>query len=776
MGEFKYDVEIDLTVPSNHTVMVEMIGRNRRVLETGCATGYMSRVLHSRGCSVVGVELDPVAARQAEAFCERVLVGNLDELDLGELLEPGSFDVVVFGDVLEHLHDPLRTLRSVRPLLAPGGSVVASIPNVAHGAVRLSLLQGRFQYRATGLLDETHIHFFTRETIGTLFQEAGFALARVERIYVGLFDTELGVSPEECDPDVVAQLERDPEALTYQYVAKALLSVDDEVHALQARNEELQTEMMRYIAHARAVEKDRDRWQAAAQDLQEVGAHAAAHPGPHAGPHPGDEVEELRQQMGELSARLDALSAAPGRSPRAAARALPTPAMVRAARALWRVLPEPGRQVARPALQRMRVTLQRPGAQPEQPQTPPVVASEPEDQAVLTEQISVLIPTLNAGPEFARNLDQIRSQQGVLPVEIVVADSGSSDDTVAIAQAMGARILAIEPGSFNHGGTRNRLAELASGEVLVMTVQDARLVGPHALRDLVRLLRSDPAVVAVSARQIPRADTDLFSSYLTEGHARIMAGTRPPDPNIAFGAMTPSQRRSVCALDDVCAVIDREAWRKLRYRDVAFAEDLDFAVRAAERGLRVIATDEVAVVHSHGRPAAYHLRRFAVDRLWVARMIGDEHRHPAAQAGHRAVAGAARTLLRQVSAAGHAATPPAGALASLGAFLREAAAALRPAGVAERVLTGELADLDALLAEEVAVTGGELVDVLRRSMVDNLAVPFLLEFADAQPAVPAQDAERFLAKVAAMVIGSVLGDALHEDPNSPLALALTAGV
>lgn len=763
MGEFKYDVEIDLSVSSNHTVMVGMVGRNRRVLETGCATGYMSRVLQARGCSVVGVELDPLAAQQAEAFCERVLVGNLDEMDLGELLEPGSFDVVVFGDVLEHLHDPLRTLRSVRPLLAPGGSVVASIPNVAHGAVRLSLLQGRFQYHATGLLDETHIHFFTRETIGTLFKEAGFVLARVERIYVGLFDTELGVSPEECDPDVVAQLESDPEALTYQYVAKALLAADDEVHELQGRNEELQIEMMRYIAHARAVEKDRDRWQAAAEDLLTGPAHQGAAMG------------ELRQQISELSARLDGLGAAPERSP---IRPLPTPGMLRAARALWRILPEPGRQVARPALQRMRATLHRPGGQPHVPALHETLheAPEPSDEAVPTERISVLIPTLNAGPEFARNLDQIRSQRGVLPVEIVVADSGSSDDTVAIAQAMGARILEIEPGTFNHGGTRNRLAEMASGDVLVMTVQDARLVGPHALRDLVRLLRSDPAVVAVSARQIPRADTDLFSSYLTEGHARVMAGSRPPDPSVAFRAMTPSQRRSVCALDDVCAVIDRQAWRQLRYRDVAFAEDLDFAVRAAERGLRVIATDEVAVVHSHGRPAAYHLRRFAVDRLWVARMVGDEQRHPAAQAGHRAVAGAARALLRQVSAAGSAATDPAGAPGSLGAFLRHITATLRQDAPPEREPTGELAELDALLAADVAVTAGDLVDDLRRSLTANLEVPFLLEFADAQPEVPVQDGERFLAKLAAMVIGSVLGDALHEDPQSALAHALTAGV
>src|ERR671930_1978651 len=82
MPDFKYALELDPSVRTNHTLMLELIGHNKRVLECGCATGYMSRVLAERGCRVTGVEIVPEAAEQARPFCEQVIVGDLDQLDL----------------------------------------------------------------------------------------------------------------------------------------------------------------------------------------------------------------------------------------------------------------------------------------------------------------------------------------------------------------------------------------------------------------------------------------------------------------------------------------------------------------------------------------------------------------------------------------------------------------------------------------------------------------------------------------------------------------------
>jgi hypothetical protein len=113
-------------------------------------------------------------------------------------------------------------LRQARTLLAPGGYVVISIPNVAHGAVRLQLLQGRFDYRPTGLLDSTHIRFFTRDNLEVLLHDAGFAATDFLRTTAGLFETELGLTPDQVPADLVEQVLQDPDATTYQFVVRAV--------------------------------------------------------------------------------------------------------------------------------------------------------------------------------------------------------------------------------------------------------------------------------------------------------------------------------------------------------------------------------------------------------------------------------------------------------------------------------------------------------------------------------------------------------------------------
>ena len=148
---------------NSHTLIVNLVGREKKVLDVGTATGYVAEILSGYECQVTGIEVDPESARKAEGVCQKVVVGDVENLDLSGELEKESFDVVVFGDVLEHLKDPLHTLKRLKPFLNPEGYVVASIPNVAHGSVRLALLKGKFQYQSLGLLDDTHLRFFTRE-------------------------------------------------------------------------------------------------------------------------------------------------------------------------------------------------------------------------------------------------------------------------------------------------------------------------------------------------------------------------------------------------------------------------------------------------------------------------------------------------------------------------------------------------------------------------------------------------------------------------------------
>jgi 2-polyprenyl-3-methyl-5-hydroxy-6-metoxy-1,4-benzoquinol methylase len=220
---FKY-TRYDDSVGSTHNLVVELVPEGSSVLEFGCATGYMSDVLATRrGCRVTGIELDPEAAAEAKAHCERVIVGDAEILDLDEHLGDERFDAVLFADVLEHLRDPAAMLRRVRPFVAEGGAVVASIPNVAHVSVRLALLSGEFRYRDIGLLDDTHLRFFTRESIVDLFESAGFVVSTWRRRRIELSDAEIG-QPAEVPEGLGSWLGSDPELTTYQFVVRAVPS------------------------------------------------------------------------------------------------------------------------------------------------------------------------------------------------------------------------------------------------------------------------------------------------------------------------------------------------------------------------------------------------------------------------------------------------------------------------------------------------------------------------------------------------------------------------
>jgi O-antigen biosynthesis protein len=166
--------EVNLRPHGSHEKLLALIGHPTRVLDVGCATGFLARRLQARGATVVGLELDERAAAEARQFCEAVHVGDVETMELP--LEPGSFDAIVCGDFLEHLRDPRAFLERIRPLLSPDGTLVLSTPNIANWAMRISLLFGRFRYTDWGILDRTHTHLFTRKTLGECLASAGYRI------------------------------------------------------------------------------------------------------------------------------------------------------------------------------------------------------------------------------------------------------------------------------------------------------------------------------------------------------------------------------------------------------------------------------------------------------------------------------------------------------------------------------------------------------------------------------------------------------------------------
>jgi 2-polyprenyl-3-methyl-5-hydroxy-6-metoxy-1,4-benzoquinol methylase len=186
---------------ASHRLILEAVPAGARVLDVGCASGYLAAPLAERGCRVTGVEADLSAAGAARAVCERVIEGDVEAPDVraaceraaavedhaaaGEAASAGGdaahalrgFDAIVCGDVLEHLRDPWDTLAFLHTLLAPGGRVVVSLPNVAVWSARRELLRGRFPYADHGVFDRTHLRFFTRASARELVERAGLVVA-----------------------------------------------------------------------------------------------------------------------------------------------------------------------------------------------------------------------------------------------------------------------------------------------------------------------------------------------------------------------------------------------------------------------------------------------------------------------------------------------------------------------------------------------------------------------------------------------------------------------
>jgi len=162
------------TRSSHHQVLsIVGAGEGRRALDVGCAQGHLFEEFVIQGWECIGIDSD--AADVATCIGRGLDAVELDiSTDLPASL--GSFDLVVFADVLEHLPDPIRLLRNVHSLLNPDARVVISVPNVAHLSVRAQLLFGRFRYSDRGILDRTHLRFFTRRTIKELLTDADFSI------------------------------------------------------------------------------------------------------------------------------------------------------------------------------------------------------------------------------------------------------------------------------------------------------------------------------------------------------------------------------------------------------------------------------------------------------------------------------------------------------------------------------------------------------------------------------------------------------------------------
>ena len=224
--------------------------------------------------------------------------------------------------------------------------------------------------------------------------------------------------------------------------------------------------------------------------------------------------------------------------------------------------------------------------------------------------VSVFIPTKNAGPLFRDTLESLKAQKYEGEIDLVFVDSGSTDDTIKMALEYGATVKSILPQEFNHGLTRNLGIEMASGEIIILLSQDAVPGDEYLVQNFVKIFE-DPQVAGAYARQVPREDADILTKRnLNNG----LTGRMPEEIRWiknwnAYKKLTPMQRHLLYNFDDVCSAIRKSVWQSIPFRANDFGEDIDWSQQVLEAGWKIAYWPKSFVIHSHNRSAMYDYQR-----------------------------------------------------------------------------------------------------------------------------------------------------------------------
>ena len=263
MIKHRYAHEIDPNGGSAAAVLARMVEPGQRVLELGTGPGTVTRILHSKGCKVTGVEMDAETLATCAPFCERTLQANLEDPDWAAPLAGEKFDAIICADVLEHLRNPRPLLKQLHDFLKPGGNVLMSLPNASHLTVVASLLNGRFPYQKNGLLDHTHLKFYGRDDLDALLRECGLLWQHWHTVQVDPAQAELKTFWNKLDESDQAFLKaKCADGEVYQHVVRAQPAtesahfeklVSDQSALIEQHNAEMQAMNASHVAQTEAL-------------------------------------------------------------------------------------------------------------------------------------------------------------------------------------------------------------------------------------------------------------------------------------------------------------------------------------------------------------------------------------------------------------------------------------------------------------------------------------------------------------------------------------------
>ena len=219
----KYDFELDMKTQNSNSVILNNIKPGSTVLEIGCAHGRMTKYLkETLNCTVDIAEIDYQAGSIAKQWCRNSWIGSIGDIEvsvfwnivLGDL----KYDYVIFADVLEHLLHPEQVLSESKRALKKDGSIWISIPNIAYNGVVIDLINDKFTYRETGLLDNTHLRFFTINSLDKMVKKAGFKIVNEQNLKNHLKNSEFKEAYSQVPPQIASFLKFRPSGEVYQMV------------------------------------------------------------------------------------------------------------------------------------------------------------------------------------------------------------------------------------------------------------------------------------------------------------------------------------------------------------------------------------------------------------------------------------------------------------------------------------------------------------------------------------------------------------------------------
>lgn len=218
----------------SHEIILNRVRKDSVVLEFGPAGGAMSRyMVEYLNCSVYAVELDVNCANELSSICKKVSIGDIESYLWVDQFKDLKFDYIIFADVLEHLYDTSKVLTIAKQFLHPSGRILMSIPNIAHDSIVMNLLQDKFKYNNLGILDNTHVRFFTKHSIDSIIANVGYKSTYISGTFIETHDTEFNNNYSEFNYGVITSLLKRPYGRVYQFIYELIdIEYSSEVETL----------------------------------------------------------------------------------------------------------------------------------------------------------------------------------------------------------------------------------------------------------------------------------------------------------------------------------------------------------------------------------------------------------------------------------------------------------------------------------------------------------------------------------------------------------------